>query len=178
MVYVPNARFETERVAVPFDCKIPVPRLAVPLRKVTVPVGVPPTAPVTVAVNMIGPPKKAGFGAEVSVIVVACGPTVTGNAAETLAAVLASPPYVAVMECGPGTSVEIEKLATPVVPTVCTATDPSVVEPSANVTVPVGTSAPDGVTVAVNVMLEPAGLGFAAVDVSAVEVPSGMSMKT
>jgi len=180
MLYVPRAKLETESVAIPVDSKVPWPRttagFALLLVKVTVPVGVPPTCGDTVAVNTTGPPKKDGFGAEVIVMVVACAPIVTGNAAETLAAVLASPLYVAVMECGPGTSVEIVKVATPVTPTVCTATDPRVVEPSAKVTVPVGISAPDGVTVAVNVMLEAAGLGLDAVEVSVVEVPSGISV--
>ena len=63
---------------------------------------------------------------------------------------LPSPPYVAVIGCVPALKLEVAKVATPLpfnVPV------PRVVEPSLNVTVPVGPLPEVGVTVAVNVTL-------------------------
>ena len=65
MEWVPAARLEVEKVAVP-PLRVPVPSVAVPSRKVTVPVGVP--APgvftLTVAVNVTLWPKAEGLVSE------------------------------------------------------------------------------------------------------------------
>jgi hypothetical protein len=95
---------------------------------------------------------------------------VTDSAAEVDVENPVGPPYPAVIECIPTASELVAYVATPdpfSVPV------PSVIVPSRNVTVPVGTAVPDaGVTVAVNVILVPLA---AVVDeaVSAVLVPTG-----
>jgi len=70
-----------------------------------------------------------------------------------------SPPYTAVIECVPFTSVEIANVAFRLLLSVPL---PSVVLPSLNVTVPVGVPAPGAlaVTVAVNVTMSPVMDGF------------------
>jgi hypothetical protein len=45
-------------------------KLPLPLLNVTVPVGVPPDCPVTVAVSVTDSPKMDGFGDEVNTVVV------------------------------------------------------------------------------------------------------------
>jgi hypothetical protein len=57
------------KAATPALFKVPVPRLLLPSKKVTVPAGVPPL-PLTVAVNVTPLPATAGFGAELTVVVV------------------------------------------------------------------------------------------------------------
>jgi hypothetical protein len=61
---VPAARDDVENVALP-ELRVAVPRLVVPFRKVTVPVGVPvaPEPAATAAVNVTDWPTVAGFGA-------------------------------------------------------------------------------------------------------------------
>ena len=70
-----------------------------------------------------------------------------------------SPPYTAVMECGPGAREEAANVATPAL----SAPVPSVVAPSLNVTVPVAVPLPGATaaTVAVNVTPCPNTDGFA-----------------
>ena len=91
---------------------------------------------------------------------------VSVSGVEVLGAKLASPPYVAVMECDPAASEEVASVATPEELSVLV---PGVVEPSLNVTVPEGVpTAPIAFdTVAVNVTDWPvvAGLGAAAIAV-------------
>ena len=93
MEWVPAARLEVEKVAVP-PLRVPVPSVAVPSWKVTVPVGVP--APgvftLTVAVNVTLWPKTEGLVAEETLVVVASGLTDWLRAPEPLAASLVSPP--------------------------------------------------------------------------------------
>ena len=73
--------------------------------------------------------------------------TVSASAADVLPVSFASPPYTAVMLCVPSVSDEVVYAATPLL---LTATEPSVLVPSMNVTLPVGVP-PFPVTVAVNV---------------------------
>jgi hypothetical protein len=93
--------------------------------------------------------------------------TVTVTAADVLAALLLSPPYTAVTECCPSASVAAAYVARPAPFSVPV---PSVVDPSTNVTVPVGVVPPiGGVTVAVKVTLVPT-VTLVALAISAVDV--------
>ena len=75
------------------------------------------------------------------------------TAVEVDPAKVASPPYCAVIECVPAASVEVAKVAEPEPFSV---PGPSVVAPSRNITVPVGTFVPlAGVTLAMNETLAP-----------------------
>jgi hypothetical protein len=56
------------KVARPEPFKVPLPRLALPSRKVTVPVGTPPL-PLTVALKVTALPASAGFDDELNVVV-------------------------------------------------------------------------------------------------------------
>ena len=59
-------------VATPLAFSVPLPRTAVPSRKVTVPVGVPmPAVAVTVAVNETAWPNTDGLGEETNTVVAA-----------------------------------------------------------------------------------------------------------
>ena len=143
---------------------VAVPRVVVPSRKATVPVGVP--VAVTVAVKVTACPAVEGFSEEVTEVVVGWPITVCVSAAEVLPAKVLSPEYFAVMVCGPAVNVEVVNVACPTlrVPV------PRIVGPSKNATVPVGV--PDrAVTVAVKVTDCPALEGFndevKAVDVGA-----------
>ena len=93
MEWLPTARLEVEKVAVP-PLSVPVPSVAVPSRKVTVPVGVP--APgafaVTVAVNVTLWPNTEGLVADETLVVVSSWFTVWVRAPELLPASLVSPP--------------------------------------------------------------------------------------
>jgi len=91
---------------------------------------------------------------------------VSANAVEVLPALLASPPYTAVIECGPRVRFEVVNVATLEVFSVAV---PIAVAPSWKVTVPVGSVVPVVVTVAVNVTNEFTIAGFAP-DVRLVEV--------
>lgn len=141
---------------------VPVPRVVVPSRNATVPVGVP-TA-VTVAVKVTVCPAVEGFSEEATAVVVGRPTTVCVSAAEVLPANVASPEYFAVIECEPAVSVEVVNVACPTlrVPV------PMLVAPSKNVAVPVGVPAV-AETVAVNVTDCPALDGFKD-EVNAVDV--------
>jgi hypothetical protein len=93
---------------------------------------------------------------------------VSVSAADVLAAKFESPPYAAVIECDPAASEEVANVATPEAFSVPVL---SAVEPSLNVTVPVGVPVLPAAfdTVAVKVTCCPAVTVFAE-DVSAVEV--------
>ena len=72
MEYDPTARVEVVKVACSLPFNVPVPSVAVPLKKVTVPVGTGVLVPIpaTVAVKVIDWLVMAGFAEEVSVVVV------------------------------------------------------------------------------------------------------------
>ena len=83
------------KIATPPAFSVAVPSVAVPLRKVTVPAGVPRVA-VTVAVSVSVWPTVSEVGAALRVVVVS-GVTVTVTGAELDAAKLVSPGYEAMM---------------------------------------------------------------------------------
>ena len=93
MEWLPTARLEVEKVAVP-PLSVPVPSVVVPSSNVTVPVGVP--APgaltVTVAVKVTLWPNTEGLAEEATLVVVASGLMVWLTAPELLPASLVSPP--------------------------------------------------------------------------------------
>lgn len=70
---MPAGSVEVLKVAAAEALSGPLPKVVVPFRKLTVPVGtvVLPEGPATVAVNRILAPAVAGFNDEVSVVVVA-----------------------------------------------------------------------------------------------------------
>lgn len=136
------------KVATPLPFNVPAPRVAVPSRKVTAPVGVPELLVVTVAVNVTAAPLDTETAELTSTAVVAAGVMVSVAAVEVLAVKLESPPYAAVMECVPTVSVEIVKVA---LPPLFSVPVPSVIVPSRKVIAPVGVPLPVEVTVAVNV---------------------------
>jgi hypothetical protein len=152
MVCVPRLRVEVAKVAWPEAFSVLVPSVVAPSRNVTVPPGVP--APgalaVTVAVNVTACPNTEGLAEAVTIVLVPSALTVCASAADVLVLKLVSPPYTAVIECAPTPSVELVNVACPAPFSVPV---PSVVEPSRNVTVPVGAPTPGGfaLTVAVNV---------------------------
>src|ERR1700680_3425296 len=67
--------------------------------KVTIPVGVPEVAAVTVAVNVTAWPNVDGFSEDTTAVDVACWFTTCDNTGEVLPPKFASPPYTAVIEC-------------------------------------------------------------------------------
>src|SRR5665213_3110453 len=117
-----------------------------PSKTSTVPVGTGPP-PVTPIVNVTAWVYVEGFTDDVTVLVVTAKPTTCTNDAELLTLLLASPEYVAVIECGEAAALSE---ATPRLAwnEPFTATVPSRLAPSKKLTVPVG---PTPVTVAVNV---------------------------
>src|SRR5271165_4316193 len=119
-----------------------------PALKVTVPVGVPPNAPETVAVKVTGSVTVEGFVDEVTTTLLAAGFTVCVSADEFSGGLFASPKYAAMIECVPTLSVDVVNEATPLAFSV---PEPIVVAPSTKFTVPVATVLVPEVTVAVNV---------------------------
>ena len=83
-------------------------RVALPSINVTVPVGVPPAAAETVIAKLTAWLTTLGFGLAVTVVVVVAWLMVWDKTLEVLAVVLASPLYVAVMECDPAPRVDTE----------------------------------------------------------------------
>jgi hypothetical protein len=156
----PEAKVEVEKLACPAPLSDAVPRTVAPSRNVTVPVGVPDAADVTVVVNVTDWPKVEGLRDETTVVVDGAGLTLWLWIAEVEPLKLASDPYTAVIECGPGVSAEVESVACPP----ASATAPSEVAPSKKVTVPVGVPEPGAVTatVAVRVTELPKLVGFGA----------------
>jgi hypothetical protein len=136
---------------------VTVPSTFAPSRNVTVPVGTP-VAAVTVALRLTACPVVEGFGVEVRVVVVAAAPgafTAWVTTAEVLGRNVALPPYSAVSGRVPTASVETDIEALPLTSVAA----PSTVEPSRNVTVPVGTPVA-AVTVALRVTACPVVEGF------------------
>ena len=77
---------------------VPVPSVAVPSLKVTVPLGFPPKAGVIVAVKVTVCPLFDGFGVDVSVVVVLAWFTFWLTTADVLGVKSTSPAYTAVSE--------------------------------------------------------------------------------
>ena len=109
-----------------------VPMTVAPSLKVTVPLGLPATAGVTVAVNVTAVPCVAGLPEDLRVVVVFTLFTCSLTNLEVLAAKFGEPLYRAVMECMPAFSCAVEKVALPP----DTGTVASVVAPSMNATLP------------------------------------------
>jgi hypothetical protein len=148
---VPTVSVDVVSDATPLPLSVPVPRVIVPSRKVTVPVGVPDVLDLIVAVNVTGVPldvEAAELTSAVVVALAAAGVMVSIIAADVLPAKFALPLYFAVIECVPTASVDVVRVATPPLFNVPV---PSVVVPSRNVTVPVGAPPMPGLTVAVHV---------------------------
>lgn len=149
MEWVPTVSVDVVKAATPLLSNVPLPSVVAPSRKLAVPVGVPEVLDVIVAVNVTWVPLVAEATELTNAVVVATGVMVSVAAAEVLALKLESPPYAAVMECVPTVSIEIVKVAIPLLFRVPV---PSVVVPSRKVTEPVGVPLLRGVTVAVNVI--------------------------
>jgi hypothetical protein len=158
----PAARAEMETEAC-FALSVVLPMTFAPSKNWTVPVGVP--VAVTVAVKVTDCPVVDGFAEELTAVLVAwpVAFTVCVSAAEVLPRKAASPRYLAVIECEPAASTEVENVAWPALSVAV----PMTLAPSNNWTVPVGVPVP--VTVAVKVTACPAVDGFAE-DVTAVLV--------
>lgn len=161
IVWLPALSEETTRTATPFPLRVPGPRVFVPSKNVTVPVGVPPPEPVTVAVKVAAFPTMEGFGEELSATEVDKPLITCDSAVEVLTAKIELPLYFAVIEWVPIASEDVVKVAT---------AEPGALElkfvvasevvPSRNVTVPVGVP-PELLTVAVNVTDWPPADGLA-----------------
>ena len=176
---VPWVSAAVANVAVPVLSSAPVPSVVAPSKNVTVPVGVPvPDVGATVTVNVTDCPTADGLAEELSVVVVAANDipfTPCDSPDDVLAAKPVSPPYDAVIECRPCVRAVVANVAFPVA---SSAPVPSVVAPSRNVTVPVGTVVPEaGVTVAVKVTDCPTVDGLAD-DVTAVVVDTSAAFTT
>ena len=91
-------------------------------------------APATVAVNVTAWPASLGLSDEARAVLVPAMSTPWVNNGDTLASLLLSPPYSAVIECEPVASDEVVIVATPLL----SGAVPSTVTPSLKVTVPVG----------------------------------------
>lgn len=148
---VPTVSVDVVNVATPVLFNAPVPSVVVPSRNVTIPVGMPEVLDVIVAVNVTGAPLDAETVELTKVAAVAAFAMVSVTAAEVLPAKFALPLYLAVMECTPAVSIDVVKVATPLLFRVPV---PSVVVPSRKTTVPVGVP-PLPATVAVNVTAVP-----------------------
>jgi hypothetical protein len=93
MVCVPTESFVVLNVAwCVVALTVPVPMVVDPSLKVTVPLGLPPKAPVTVAVKVTACPLVDGFGEDVSFVVVVALFTVRLTADEVLVLKSVLPP--------------------------------------------------------------------------------------
>lgn len=88
---VPTPRAVVARVATPPPFSVIEPSDVVPLKNVTMPVGVPPAELVTVAVNVTDCPATDGLSDEVMAVALALS-TICVSTLEVLAAKLVSPP--------------------------------------------------------------------------------------
>ena len=100
MEWEPMEKLERASCAEPVE-RLEDPSETAPSKNVTVPLGVPPNAGWTAAVKSIGCPNADGVRFEVTVVIVEAGLMVCVIAEEVLAEKLASPAYLAVMECAP-----------------------------------------------------------------------------
>jgi hypothetical protein len=132
---VPAESIDVLNMAITVLFNAPVPSVVVPSRKVTVPVGMPEVLDVIVAVNVTEAPLDTEAAELTNAVVVTAGVMVSVTAAEVLPVKFALPLYLPVMECAPAASIDVVKVAIPVLFSVPT---PSVVVPSRNATVPVG----------------------------------------
>ena len=123
----PRDNPEVLRLACPLEFRLRDPRLVVPSRKVTVPVGVP-AAAVTVAVKVTVCPLVDGLREDMSVVVV-LALTFWVSDDDVLDWKFPSPLYTARIVWFPGVSVEVVKVARPVESRVAVA---KVVDPSRN----------------------------------------------
>lgn len=140
MLCEPTLSVLVVKVAMPFALSEPVPSVVVPSLNVTVPVGLtllPPRFTVTVAVNVTVCWNVDGLGAAVNVVVEPSLFTTCTNTGEVLPPTVPSPLYSAVMLCDPTLKLEVMNVATPFASSVPV---PSVVAPSLNVMLPVGTA--------------------------------------
>jgi hypothetical protein len=145
---VPTVSVDVVKVATPWLFNVPVPSEVVPSRKLTVPVGVPEVLDVIVAVNVAGAPLGAEAAELTNAVVAAARVMVSVTIPEVLGAKFALPLYLALIEWVPPVSVDIVKLATPLLFNVPV---PSAVVPSRKLTVPVGIPLLPDLTVAVHV---------------------------
>ena len=76
MVWLPPGRVLVLKVAIPLPLRVPVPIVLPPARKSTVPVGVPGTGLVTVAVKVTACPNTEGLAEEARMVLVVAGVTV------------------------------------------------------------------------------------------------------
>lgn len=145
---MPRLRVDELKVATPLLFRMEPPRVVVPSRKVTLPVGVPLVAGLTVAVNVTGCPSPDGFTDEISTVVLAASWTVW-VAATVCAWKLLSPEYVAEMESIP----VVRPLVVTETEPPARVPEPNTVPPFCTVTVPVGSPTPAklAATVVVNV---------------------------
>jgi hypothetical protein len=95
---VPTVSVDVVKLVTALLFNDPVPRVVVPSRKVTVPVGVPELLDVIVAVNVTGAPLDAETAGLTNAAVVAPGVMVSVVAAEVLLAKFALPAYLQVIE--------------------------------------------------------------------------------
>ena len=149
---VPTVSVDVGKVATPPLISVPLPSVVVTSRKVTVPVGVLEVLDVIVAVNVTGAPLDAEAAELSNAEVVAAGVMVCVTAAEVLPARFALPSYLAVIECAPAVSIEVARVATPLLFSVPV---PIVFVPSMKATVPVGVPLLPAMTVAVHVTAVP-----------------------
>ena len=144
MPCAPDASFEVVSFAKP-PLTFSVPRVVVPSRKVTVPAGVPVNCGATVAVKVTACPAVDGFSDDTSVVVLVALFTACAAAGDVPAAKFESPPYTTVTASVPTASVEVVKIAAPLLRFAV----PSTAAPCLNLTVsPSGGLPTDEVTVA------------------------------
>jgi hypothetical protein len=168
----PAGRLLVVNVATPEELTVPLPNSVPPLKKFTVPNGVPVGAGVTVAVNVTGCPAVAGFGATTNVVVVTVWAlTCTITADEVEVANPALPEKTAVMLDGPSGRLLVVNVATPEELISAIPRDVAPLKKSI-LSAPVGT----GATVAVHVTSWPekAGFGEQLNDVVVATGPTGM----
>lgn len=99
MEFVPTARLETAKVAMPLLLRVPEPMAVTPLLNVTVPVGIPAPGLVaeTVALKVTVSPKYEGLRIEERAVEVLALETTTEAVLEVAPPILAEPLYTAVM---------------------------------------------------------------------------------
>ena len=161
MVWLAIERVVVDQVATPVTSRAPVPRVVIPSRKATTPVGAD-AEPVTEAVMTMFWLNEEGFGDDVTVTEEANWLTVRLVFEEVKASYASSPPYKAEMECDPADMVEVVK---EMIPSALSVPDPRIDVPSRKVTIPVGTPT-DPIAVAVIVTASMTLAGFGSTDMA------------
>jgi len=164
---VPPSKAVVIRTAVPPLIATGEPITVLPDLKVTVPVSVPATAELTVAVSVTEAPKVEGLAEVVSTVVEVAGLTVKLTGADVEVAKSASPEYTAVRLCVPVGKAVVTSAA---VPPLTATGEPITVVPDLKVTVPVLVPVTAELTVAVSVTEAPKVEGLAEVVSTVVEV--------